>query len=167
MSSLIAGLFNDSKAAGEAVSNLKEKGYTKDISVIAKDMGGGISSEQVKKDKTEGAVAGAVIGGPLGALAGLVTGAVTATVPGAVLLVAGPLAAVWGVTGTALGALGGGLVGALVQAGFPEEKAKAFQDSVYRGEVLLAVTGQEDRTDDVVQSLNSMGAVDVSVIPQV
>jgi len=166
MSTLVAGLFMDSKKAGEAVSSLKDKGYTDTISVVAKDKGGNVSSSQIKENVSDGAAVGAATGGAIGAVAGLVTGAVTAVLPGAVLLVAGPLAVAWGVTGAALGALGGGVVGALVDAGFPEEKAKMFEEHIMRGDVLIALTGDEDKVDSMIQSLRDFGANEIISIPQ-
>lgn len=167
MSTVVAGLFIDSKQAGKAVSSLKDKGYTDSVSVLAKDDGGNVSTHQVKEDVSEGATVGAATGTAVGALTGLIAGAVTATIPGAVLLVAGPLAAMWGVTGAAVGALSGGIVGALVDAGFPDEKAKMFEEHVLRGEVLVAITGDDDKVDSMIQSLSDFGALEIVSVPQV
>lgn len=167
MSTIIAGLFSDSKKAGEAVSRLKEKGYTDNVSIVAKGVDGQISTEEIKGSSgAAGALAGAAVGGPVGALVGLIAGAVSVAIPGAMLLVAGPLAVTWGVTGAALGALSGGLVGALVDAGFSEEKAKIFEDHIMRGEVLVAVTGDDDRTDAMADIMHELEATEVVQVPQ-
>lgn len=146
MDYLISGLFTNSKKAGEAVSELKQAGFTDDISIIAKDpQTSEESSHQVKQDVTDGALGGAATGGVLGAITGLVAGAASALVPGiGALAVAGPLAATWGITGGALGALSGGLVGALVDAGIPEEKAKLYEDRIQAGDVLVTVSSSEE-----------------------
>lgn len=166
MSTLVAGLFTDSKQAGDAVAQLKNKGYTDNISLIAKDEQGDTNTHQIKEDVSEGAAAGAVVGGPIGALTGLVAGAVTATIPGAVLLIGGPLAVTWGVTGAAVGALGGGLVGALVDAGFPDERAKMFEEHILKGEVLVSVTTEDDAADTVFQDFKELQAYEIVSIPQ-
>ena len=147
MDHLVSGLFTNSKKAGEAVAELKQEGFTDDISIIAKDSEDAEqSSHQVKQDVKDGALGGAVTGGVLGAITGIIAGAASVLIPGlGTLVVAGPLAATWGVTGGALGALTGGLVGAMVDAGIPEEKAKMYEDRIKAGDVLVTVsTDHED-----------------------
>lgn len=147
MDHVVSGLFTDSKQAGHAVAELKQQGFTDDISVIAKDPSDADeSTHQVKQNVTDGAVGGAATGGVLGVITGLLAGVVSAAVPGiGTLLVAGPLAATWGITGGAIGALTGGLVGALVDAGIPEEKARMYEDRIIAGDVLVTVsTDHED-----------------------
>lgn len=165
MSALTLGLFKDSRLAGEAVGSLKNKGYTDHVSLVAKDSGGDIETYTVKEERAKGAVVGAAVGGPLGALAGLVAGAVTAAVPGGLLLVAGPLAVTWGVSGAALGAVSGGLLGALVDLGLPREEAAAFEDHIARGDVLVAVTTDDEASNSVQQILTNLGATDVITLP--
>lgn len=165
MATLVAGLFEDSKAAGEAVSNLKEKGYTDDISVLAKDVGGDVSTHQIKEDVTKSTGTGAAVGAGAGALAGLIAGAVTVAIPGAMLLVGGPLAVIWGVSGAAVGALGGGILGALTKAGFSDEKAKLFEQSIMNGQVLVAVSGDDDKVDSIMQAMKDMGASEIAAVP--
>lgn len=154
MTKVIAGLFNDSKEAGEAVADLKAAGFTEDISVIAKDSDKEeVSEHLVKTDVTGGAVGGAVTGGALGGLLGLLAGVATVVAPGiGTLIVAGPLAAAWGLTGAAAGALTGGLVGALTDAGISKDKAKQFEEAVQRGEVLVVVSADE-KSETKVRSI--------------
>lgn len=154
MAELVTGLFKDSDDAGEAVSELKNHGFTDDISVIAKDEND-IKSHQIQQDVTDGTVGGATAGGILGAITGVIAGVATAVVPGlGTLIVAGPIAALWGVTGGAIGALTGGLVGALVDAGIPEERAKLYEERVKSGEVLVAVTADASDVSKVHDVLN-------------
>src|SRR5690606_32936946 len=105
-------------------------------------------------------------GGPLGAIAGLIAGAVSVAIPGGLLLVGGPLAVIWGVSGAALGALGGGLLGALVDAGFPDNKAQMFEKHIMEGEVLVAVTADDEKYESVEQILTAQGAHDILTLPQ-
>lgn len=140
MKNITYALFKNSDEAGRAISILKEKGYTKDISLVAKDEDTGkVKSKGVKKDVSEGAVVGGVTGAAIGAVAaaiGLSLNPVTLPALG-VVLSGGPLSALLGGVG---GAVSGGLVGALVDAGVPEEEAKIYEDRIKRGEVLVAVT---------------------------
>lgn len=165
MAQVVAGLFSDSVKAGNAVAELKQQGFTEDISVVAREEGTGeVTSEQVKQNVEDGTVAGAVTGAVGGGLLGLLAGAVNVAVPGVgALLVFGPLAALWGLTGGALGALAGGLIGALVDAGFPEERARLYEDRVREGEVLVAVDVEEGREDEVVKILGKHGVEEVGM----
>lgn len=167
MSVVVAGLFNDSKLAGEAVAELKQKGYTNRVSVIMKDENGEVKNTNVKGEAIGGTLAGATSGGALGALTGLLAGAVSTTIPGAVLLVAGPLALTWGLTGAAIGALGGGLLGALTDIGFSQEKAQLISDSIMRGDVVVTVEGDGTRLQGIEKDLIDNGAVETVSIAQI
>lgn len=169
MSHLVAGLFRDSEWAGKAISSLKEKGYTKDISVISKDTSDPhLKSHDVKKDVTDGAVggaaAGAVMGAAVGAVATLLVGAAAVVLPGVGILVLGPLGA--GLAGAAAGAVTGTLVGVLVDAGFPEEKAKMYEHHIQSGETLVAVSVEADATDTILDIYSEFGAVEVQVLTE-
>lgn len=163
---LVAGLFVDTESAGKAVGDLKAKGYTDHVSVIVKEAGGEVKTHTVKDAAADGTLTGVIAGGAVGTLAGLIAGAATVAVPGATLLVGGPLAVSWGVTGAAAGALSGGLLGALVDVGFPEEKAKLFEEHILRGEALVAVSGNDDRVDAMISILKSHGAIEIESFPQ-
>lgn len=166
MTTGITGIFTDSKQAGEAVAELKQKGYIDQISVISKKLDGEVSSQTIKDNTAEGAVSGAIVGTPIGALAGLLAGAVSVSVPGAVLLVAGPLAATWGLTGAAAGALSGGLMGGLANMGMGQDHAKHFEDSILRGDTIVAVTGDQDKLANIETILGRFGAIEVMYIPE-
>lgn len=165
MPSLVVGLFTNSQKAGKAIASLKEKGYTDDISVIAKNQAGEISEHQVKDDIGQGMATGMAVGAPLGALAGLIVGTVSIPITGALLIIAGPLTVAWGLTGAAVGALGGGLVGALVKTGVPEEKAKQFENHIMKGEVLVTIDAKEANTKIVERDLHKLGAYDIYSLP--
>lgn len=161
----VIGLFDDSKKAGEAIGDLKAKGYTNDISVIAKDVNDPkISSHQVKQEVGDGATAGAAIGGTMGVLAGILAGATSFLVPGVGLLVLGPLATT--LAGAAAGAVTGGVVGALVDKGIPEERAKAYQDAVTSGQVLVSITTDEQRAIEAQDILKSHGVIEAMAYKQ-
>lgn len=156
MKHLVAGLFRDSEQAGQAIGKLKEKGYTDDISIIAKDVNeAGSNVHQIKQDASDGTAAGAATGGVLGAVAGLLTAAIPVALPGIGLLIGGPLAALLGAAG---GALTGGLVGAMVDLGIPDQKAKMFEDAVRAGEVLVTISVGDDKVNEVYEILQMHGA---------
>lgn len=137
MNTMILGLFTNNKHAGEAVNELKERGYTKDISVLAQDEKHETPKlSEVKTDVSEGAETGTVAGTAIGALAGIFSGITSLTVPGVGLIVGGPLLALLGVTGAAAGSLAGGLVGALVDLGISEATAELYNERIQKGEVL-------------------------------
>lgn len=146
----IIGIFEDRFDAEACVDELKEMGYeAKDISIVVKE---GITKFENTGGKggsvAEGAVSGAATGGVLGGLAGLLIGIGAIAIPGVgAFLIGGPIAAALGltgaaattITGAATGALAGGLVGGLIGLGIPEDVAKAYEQRVREGAVLLAV----------------------------
>lgn len=159
MAHLITGLFVDSKEAGNAVSELKTKGYAKDISLIAKDEDSGkVESHTVKQDGTEGAATGATVGAVVGAGATLLAGITAVLVPG-IGLVAGSLAVALAAATT--GAVAGGLIGYLVDKGIPENKAKEYQDRIEAGDVLIAVEADHENESAIADILSTYGAVDI------
>ena len=152
MKHTVVGIFENSKVAGAAVSELHELGYAKDISVIAKDVNEeGLQSHQIKSDKAaeaaRGAAKGSVIGGTIGAIAGLLAGAAIFTIPGAGIAVLGPAVAAF--AGAGLGGGAGTLLGALIDMGIPEDRAKDYEKYVQEGEVLIAVSVDPKHVDEV------------------
>ncbi|HEX7017554.1 MAG TPA: hypothetical protein VF209_01445 [Patescibacteria group bacterium] len=160
MKILVAGLFTDSQAAGEAVADLYQANFTEDVSVIAKDeLKGKLSAHQVKEDVSEGAATGVAAGTVVGALGGLLAAATPVTIAGVgVLLLGGPLAAL---LGAATGAVAGGLLGAFTDAGFPEERARMFEHRIQAGDVLVAVTIDPEQETVVKSILTLHGAEEV------
>lgn len=162
MSTVIA-IFSDSEKAGKAVGELKNAGFTNDISVVARDVNQpGIVDHEVKQDLADGAAAGATTGAILGAIGAVLVGAASFAIPGAGVVVLGPLATL--LTGTAAGAATGGLVGALVDWGVPDAKAKEYQQHVDSGDVLVAVTADADKISVIQSTLKSYGPADMDVI---
>ncbi|HLL60770.1 MAG TPA: DUF1269 domain-containing protein [Candidatus Nitrosocosmicus sp.] len=163
MAHLVTGIFFDSKSAGDAVAELKEMGFTKDISIVAKDLKDDeLKSHDIKKDVTDVAAGSAAIGAGMGALTALLVGAATITLPGiGGILLTGPLLAAAGAAG---GALTGGLVGALVDAGLPEEKAKAYAHHIEKGEVFVSVSVSSEQEQEVSEVFIKHGVVDMDSI---
>jgi hypothetical protein len=63
--------------------------------------------------------------------------------------------------GAAVGAAGGGIVGALRSAGVPEDEANIYAEAVRRGGSLVSVNTTGARADDVSRILDRNGAVDI------
>jgi uncharacterized protein (TIGR02271 family) len=102
----------------------------------------------------------AVAGGAIGGLAGLLLGLGAFAIPGVGPIIgAGPLAAA--LTGAAIGAAGGGLLGALVGWGIPETEAGYYAEGVNRGGTLVAVRTQDNMVDHVVSIMDRYNPVDI------
>lgn len=169
MRTLVAGLYKDSELAGEAVAELKQKGYTQEISVMAYDEDGEVETHEIKTDASDGTTQGAAAGGIIGALTGMVAGVTSVTIPTAgLLVVGGPLAILLGLggaaVGAAVGALAGGLVGALVDLGFPQETAEAFEAQLRQGEVLVSVATDPEKEPEVKEIMNTHGVSQLASI---
>jgi hypothetical protein len=173
MAKMVLGVFNDEVNAQDALSDLEAKGYNpKDISIVMKDRARAEAfADDTGTDVAGGAVSGAVTGGVLGALAGLLMA--TGVIPGlGILLIGGPLAAAFGLTGAAAttvagattGAVAGGLIGALMSLGLPEEDAKVYEQSIQAGGILLAVPTKRGEEEEVRAILENFGADQVRAI---
>ena len=159
MPHIITGLFTDTKQAGDAVAELKNKNYTGDISIIAKDpTSGNIETQSVKEDGTEGATAGATVGAIAGGAATILAGITAVAVPG-VGLVAGPIATA--LAAAATGGVAGGLVGYLVDKGIPDNEAKKYEDRIRSGDVFISAEVEHGSEGDVETTLMNHGAVEI------
>ena len=149
---IVTGLFRDRESAEGAYRSLSERGYEKDDVNL-------LMSEDTRKkyfdDKDselgtkawEGAGKGAAIGGGVGAtLAAIAAIGTTLALPGLGLLIAGPIAA--GLAGGGAGALTGGLIGGLVGHGIPEEEAKAYEQGIKDGGIVMGVNPRSDEDAD-------------------
>ena len=147
------GLFSDRQAAETALYRLRDTGFNMDhISIVAKS-GEGLKDltgngydpsksdgEQAKGGAGAGATAGAVTGGAIGLIGSLGVLAI----PG--VGAAAEVGFLLGNTllGSGIGAAGGGLIGALIGWGVPEEKANYYNDRVYNdNDFLVMVEGTE------------------------
>jgi len=156
MSHLITGLFKDSKLAGEAVAELKEKGYTDEMSVAARNEDThSTKTTSIKSSGAEGAAVGGMVGA-LGGLSAMLFGLSSFVIPGAGILVAGPLSAA--LASAAGGAAVGGIVGALIDKGIPDNTAQLYESRVKAGDVLVAVSASHDKEIEVQQILKKYGA---------
>lgn len=159
---MISGIFANRNDAVGAVEELKTKGYTNDISLVAKDISGQVQEEVAKSDDVAaGTVAGAIVGGLTGILAGVSSVVVPGVGP---TLVAGPFVAAWGVTGAAVGALTGGLLEALVDLGLSEDVARTYEGRIKSGDALVAVTTDGGRETNVEKILKKHHAEEILIV---
>lgn len=172
MTKTVLGIFSDRANAEEAIGNLEEAGYNpKDISIVMKDKSEGEKlASNTGADVAEGTVAGMTSGAILGGLAGLLASFV---IPGlGAFFIGGPLAAALGLTGAAAttasgaatGALAGGLLGALTGLGLSDDDAKAYEDRVKQGGILLAIPARSGEEAEIESMLSECGADDIKSV---
>jgi hypothetical protein len=168
------GLFPTQAEARDALYKLRDSGFNMDqISIIAQS-GEGVTNltdsnqydsaksnaEQAQGGAGAGAVAGAVAGGVIGLVGSLGVLAVPAVGVGT------ELGIILGNTllGSGIGAAGGGLVGALIGWGVPEEQANFYNDRVYNhNEYLVMVEGTEQEIRAAEKILQSYGLRDWNI----
>ncbi len=166
MKKAVIGIVDTSAQAETAVTELQRVGSirSQDISVILPDRreSVGFASEHHTK-APEGAVIGSGAGGLLGGTLGLLAGIGTLAIPGiGPLIAAGPLLAT--LSGVAAGAAVGGISGALVGMGIPEEEARSYEGRLKAGNVLIAVHTESLAEQQAARDiLNRVGARDVDV----
>lgn len=147
---LLTGMFSDRESAERAYKTLNDRGYTKEeINVIMSDdtrkkhFYNEMEHSDLGTKAAETAETGTVIGGTIGALVGILAALGTSVVlPGAGLIIAGPLAA--GLAGAGAGGITGGLIGALIGYGIPEDRAKIYESGINDGHVVLGVHPHND-----------------------
>jgi uncharacterized membrane protein len=153
--------FNTRDSAERAVSDLRSKGFDREISIVAKDEQSG---QARRKDNatlnmggdsvSEGATTGSVLGG----LAGLAAGAGALAIPGI-----GPIIAAGPIAGLLSGAATGGIAGGLIDWGIPAERGRYYENRVKQGNVLVSVRTDDNKAGDAANILRSYGSQDVEI----
>ncbi|NJL00389.1 MAG: hypothetical protein HC838_02490 [Spirulinaceae cyanobacterium RM2_2_10] len=142
------GLFSTRREAETSLSQLRDASFDMNkVSVIAKDADGNssVGGAQVTSNKGDqaagGAGAGATAGATTGGILGLVGGLGVLAIPG--VGVAAEVGVILANTllGSGIGAAGGGLAGALIGWGVPEEDAKYYDERLNAGEYVVLVEG--------------------------
>lgn len=145
----IVGLFDTFEHAQSTFHDLESAGIDSgDISVIAH---GDVIHHG--RGSTGATGAGTAIGAGLGLLAGLAAIAIPGVGP---VMVLGPMLA-----GGLMGAVAGGLVGSLVDAGVPAEEAEYYTEGVRRGGTLVVVNAKDDDAPRVIAIINRHHPVDL------
>lgn len=129
---LVTGLFHDRDSAERAYQSIESRGYSSDdITVMISDdsRNNWFSSDDANTGLGSKAMEGTGMGSAIGA---------GTTLPGLGIIVAGPLTAA--LAGAGEGDLTGGLVGALVSSGIPEEHAAHYEEGIKNGGIVIGVT---------------------------
>ena len=153
------GVFENHTVAEHALNELRAFGVAEaDLSYVFMNVQGEVVDSQTNGKVNQGSSSGAMTGAVVGALAGLV--AANIILPGVgTLFVAGPLAAMLGVTGTVatavagatVGVVTGGLIGALVNFGVSDTDASFFEVLVHQGDVLIVARTPALNTREVFE----------------
>lgn len=153
----ITKVYDSYAQARQAVADLEAAGIpSSDISLLANKY---VSEKYADVDDVSEAATGAGIGAAVGGTAGLLAGLGLLAIPGlGPVVAAGWLAAT--ALGVAAGGATGGIIGALVDAGEPEEHAHVYSESVRRGGTLVSVKVDESRADRVQNILNQHKPID-------
>lgn len=160
-------VYRDLSHAWDAIQDVSKAGANREnITVITGDPRGEHSAYlqdlnqeplPVTHESTSEKVA---TGGLLGALTGFLVGVVAVAVPGLGPIIAlGPLAA--GLTGAGVGAVSGGLLGPLVEAGISESLAQKYETRIREGYVLVIVQTMTYLESDVPEILRRHDAVEI------
>ncbi len=162
--SKVIGTFSSRDSAESCIRHLRNSGFDHNrISLVAKGdrqgqgQGRGGQGQGAATMGVGGSLAmGTTTGGVLGGVAGLLAGLGALTIPGlGPIVAAGPLAA------ALTGAVGGGLVGGLVDMGIPQERSQFYEGKVREGKILAVVDAESDKVDSAARSMRDFGASDV------
>ena len=143
---MVTAVFRDQVHANAAYDRLINRGYaSSEINVLMSDVTRAryyANGEEERHDTGNLAAEGMGVGGAIGTAVGATLAAVAAigtslAIPGLGLIIAGPLAAA--LAGAGAGAVAGGAIGALVGFGIPESNAKAYQEALREGGVVIGV----------------------------
>ncbi|MGB9919177.1 MAG: hypothetical protein ACPLPT_00390 [Moorellales bacterium] len=149
MDRTVIGAFSSREAAEAAVRDLRDMGFSQEISIVAKDDKAG---QGRGGSLAEGATTGSVLGG----LAGLALGAGALAIPGL-----GPIIAAGPIAGALSGAATGGLAGSLIDWGIPEAEGRRYEEDVRQGKTLVSVRSDVPRADQAASVLRRHGGENV------
>lgn len=164
MTKTVIGIFDSEQAAERAVNSLRDAGFDKEISILAKDRrGNGEGGENDTGGATmmagTGSIAnGVTTGGVLGGLAGLAAGAGALVIPGL-----GPLIAAGPIAGLLSGAATGGIAGGLIDWGIPAAEGQRYEEEVRQGKILVSVRASDTKVDQAESMLRQQGAREVKI----
>jgi hypothetical protein len=161
------GVFANRLETENALLEIKSSGCPmENVSVVGRnadteDRVAGVEVHKSIDNKAdEGAVAGALTGGAVGGVTGLLVGLGTLAIPGVgPVILAGATATALATTlaGTAIGAGGASLLGALIGLGIPDNEAQVYSDFLEQGYYLVVVDGTESGVRRAGEVLNRKG----------
>jgi uncharacterized protein (TIGR02271 family) len=164
MAKTVVGLFDDLDDAQKVVNDLTQLGIARSDISIARQQSDKTSATTTSPDRSgdigSGAATGATTGAVVGGAAGLIASLSALAIPGfGPILAAGPIIAT--LTGAGIGAAAGGLIGALVNAGVPEEEAEYYSEGVRRGGTLVSVRVEDNIAERAADIMNRHHAIDI------
>ncbi|QQS13617.1 MAG: hypothetical protein IPK81_05115 [Rhodospirillales bacterium] len=156
----VSRVYDTYEQAKSAVQALESDGVpSADISMVANRH---VSAGRADVDETSKAAAGAGVGGAIGGGAGLLAGLGLLAIPGlGPVVAAGWLAAT--AVGVAAGATAGGIVGALIDSGEPEEHAHVYSESIRRGGTLVTARVRDDLVGRAKAALDRYKPIDPAI----
>lgn len=157
----VAGMFDGPNHAKSALDALKAAGFTPgQISAVTKRERAGWQGTADTNLAGEDAAIGAAAGGVAIGLGAWLLGLSALTIP-VVGEVVG-LGMLWfALAGIGTGVVAGGLVGALVGQGLPEEHARAYEEQVRQGGLLVTIhASDDDQARQAREILDRFGATD-------
>lgn len=143
------GTFETRTQAQEALSELRDAGFNMDkVSVVSKNATteedySGAESKPTSEQAKGGAKAGAKAGAATGGVIGLIGGLSVLAIPGVGALAEIGIVLANTVLGGGIGAAGGGIIGALIGWGVPENDAKHYNDLLSSGTYLILLEGTD------------------------
>ncbi len=151
---LVVGVLPDMDSAKQSLRTLRSHGIAEERIGLAMRHADAAPPDDAQPDPSptaEEAANGAVGGGLIGGFVGLLAATGLVIIPGlGPVLAGGALASVLGATGASVvagagvGAVTGGLVGGLVSINVPETAARAYDEAVRHGHILITVKADED-----------------------
>jgi len=131
----VAGVFPDLTTVQRAIHELREAGMpAEEISTVVREPSR--APETTVIETPSATASGMTTGGVVGGVGGLLVGLTALAIPGiGPIMAAGPLIAM--LSGAAIGAATGGLLGALVDLGVPEEYAATYVTALDQGSVVV------------------------------
>jgi hypothetical protein len=169
----VFGAFETRMELENTVDNLKAQGFrNSDISVLIPNGDDGkegfvdIRADDFETKATEGATTGAIGGIAFGGALGWLAGAGALLIPGVgPFVAAGPIMAA--IAGAGIAGTIGGVAGALMGSGIPENEAKKYEEYLKGGAMLLSVHADDmDWMNRARLILQSGGAIDVTSIAE-
>lgn len=161
------GVFPNRLETENALLEIKSSGFPmENISVVGRNadtedrVAGVAVHKSIDNKADEGAVVGAVTGGTIGGITGLLVGLGTLAIPGVgPILLAGAAATTLATTlaGTAIGAGGASLLGALIGLGVPDNDAQVYSDLIEQGYYLVVIDGTESQIQNAGEIMTRKG----------
>ncbi len=161
MAKTVISTFNSRDSAERAVSDLRSKGFDREISIVAKDdqrAQGQRRDDNALNMGGDPVFDGTTTGGVLGGLAGLAAGAGALAIPGI-----GPIIAAGPIAGLLSGAATGGIAGGLLDWGIPAERGRYYEERVKQGNILVSVRTDDKKASDAANVLRNYGSQDVEI----